>query len=103
MVQVDRYLLFLYDQEAYGGWGDYVGSFDNIQDCRNSLRVNSDSYDTLIYTEIKPDVKRDYFEIVDLLTMKIVESGEASDYIVQNKPKVPIPPKSAKTGGKKKL
>lgn len=100
MVQVKRYLLFIFDIKSKGGWDDFAGSYATTQDIKNALRATSDDK---VYVETLPDLKCACWQIVDLLTLEAVESGIAEDLVVQNKPKVPTPPKSAKTGGVQKI
>ncbi len=53
-----RYILFGYDgYYPRGGWNDFIASFDTVAEAFDAIR-------------------RDYFQIVDLTTGKIVREGK---------------------------
>jgi hypothetical protein len=57
-MKMKRYLLFCFDgYYPSGGWGDFVGTFDTIEEALK----NRD---------------RDHYQVVDTETMKVVSSDE---------------------------
>jgi len=58
-----RYLLFGYDQYyPSGGWTDYKGSFDSIEECKEMIESRNLGYMS----------KCDYWDIVDRDTEEVI-------------------------------
>jgi hypothetical protein len=72
-----RYLFFVYEKyEPMGGWGDFVGSFDTINEILIYAKAKHEeqSYYTLRY-------KQNEFQIVDSTTSDSVLDGNVGDII----------------------